>query len=198
MTKEKKEGGLYLAPMIPTVDGLQSYPADIVREMYINSDKTIEDLAREMNLPVATVELYSKSGMQTWYQLKQSRLGERLKYFLDVNVDNLMETHSHLEEMHFLTLVQFKGMQTFLKGYYLKHGHLFRVNEDGEMSLDTYGVPIPVPIPNAPKHFMALEGFLRLKEGTKQAMNHVFETTKKGDKPDVLDIDDYGIFEEKE
>lgn len=192
-----KDVEVHLDTNIATLDGKRDYPVDFVREFFINSDTSLEEMALQMKLPLNVVQAHARNGLQSWYKLKQDKLEARLKYFMDVNVDNLIETHSMLEEGHLLTLIQFKGTQQFLKEYYMRNGHLFRVNEDGEISMDAYGMPIPMPIPNTPKHFMALEGFFKLKDGTKKELNHLYETVKNAEKEDVVDVEAYNVFEKE-
>jgi hypothetical protein len=183
---------------IKTLDGTKEYPVDTVREQFINSDDTLETIALELNLPISIVQSHARQGMQSWYEMKNNHLAERLKYFMNLNVDNLVESHSVLEEGHWLTLAQIKGQQFFLKKYLEQYGHLFRVDEDGEISKDPYGAPIPMPLPNTPKHFMALEGFLKLKEGTKAALQQVQAVNEERRKPTVMDVEATGLFDEKE
>jgi len=197
MTIDKDGVNVYVENVLRSQDGKHEYPVDFVRELFINSDKNVEDLAVQLNLPLSVVEQHAKRGLQSWYQMKHVKFAERMRYFMDVNVDNLMETHSVLEDGHFLQLVQLKGMQLFLKNYYAARGHLFRVNEDGEISLDGYGLPIPLPLPNGPKDLLALEGLLKLKEGTKAAMNQIYQATQDAQKTDVVDVDSYGLFEKE-
>ena len=184
---------------IKTTDGKQEYPIDFVRNYFINSDESIEEVALQLNLPVALVQVHARQGLESWYKLKSDKLEARMRYFLSLNIDNLMETHSLLEDGHFLTLAQYKGVQEFLKQYLVKHGHLFAVDEQDVIRKDSYGMPIPLPLPNHPKHFMALEGFLKLKEGTKLAMNDLYEESKKQKKQsDVIDVESDEIFQESD
>lgn len=197
MKKKEETKSIYAGNEIATKDGTRTYPVDFVREYFVNTDKSVEELAIQLNLPTEVVEHHARQGMQSWYALKHEKLAERLAHFLNVNIDNLTETHSLLEDGHFLKIVQLKSQQEYLKGYYLKNGHLFRIEEDGEISKDSYGLPIPLPLPDSPKDFMVLEAFLKIKEGTKQALNQVYEQTKKDSKkPEVIDVDAY--FEEKD
>jgi hypothetical protein len=160
VARNKEEPAIYGSAIIKTTDGKAEFSIDSIRELYINSDKTLEELSIQMNLPVEVVKRHAEQGMQSWYKLKQDKFADRMKYFMTVNIDNLTETHSLLEDGHFLTIVQMKGLQERLKEHYMKHGHLFRVDGNGDICLDPYGMPITLPIPNSPKHFMALESCL--------------------------------------
>jgi hypothetical protein len=182
---------------IKTKDGLHEYPVDFVREYFINSDESLKDMAIQLNLPLAVVQLHAKQGMVSWYQLQEARMEERMTLFRLKDIDSLMSTHSYLDDAQFLTLAQYKGHMEFLKQYVLKHGHLFAVDDEGNIRYDSTGSPIYMPIPNTPKHFMAIEGFLRIKEGTKMAMNHLYEQSQKSkDKNEMIDIEDDPIFRE--
>ncbi len=181
------------------MDGKQDYPIDFVRKYFVNSDESIEEVAMQLSLPVELVQLHARQGMESWYKLKSDKLEERMKYFLTVNIDNLMETHSLLEDGHFLTLAQFKGLQEFLKQYLVANGHLWAMDDEGQIRKDSYGIPIHLPLPNTPKHFMALEGYLKLKEGTKMAMNHLHEERKNGKNTQgIIDVEDDDVFKEGE
>lgn len=189
---------VHISNVIKSLDGKVEYSVDFVRDRFMKSPDNLEQLATEMNLPVEVVKHHAMLGPISWMQLKQETLAKRLQHFANLDTEDLLETHSALEDGHFLTLAQLKMTQQFLKKYLDRYGHLWKVDETGEISLDPYGMPIPLPIPNSPKHFMALEGYLRLKEGTKQAMNHMYEQLKEKEKPTVIDIEEDDIFKETE
>lgn len=196
---KKEDGLIFSAPSIKTLDGQREVTVDQVRLAFINSDANIEEIAAQMNLPVATVRHYAEQGLEAWHELRQARLTARMNYFMNFDIDNVMETHSTLEDAHFLELIQIKDAQKFLKAYYLTNGHLYMM-VDGEIKLDNYGMPIPMPLPNTPKHLMQLEGVMKLKETTKQFMNNLHEVSKKEGKKDIeiIDVDNYGIFDKEE
>lgn len=193
MSRKKKvpppEPTVHTTDIVPTKSG--NYSLDFVKHLFINSDLSVDELASQMNVSVDVIKHHAKQGLKNWYDLKKENFPARMRHFIESDLDNLVETHSALDDGHWLTIVQIKGYQQFLKDYFAKNGHLFRLNEDGEISMDTYGMPIPLPLPNTPKHFMALEAFLKMKEGTKAALNQVFEESKKGTQSDVVDVKDF-------
>ncbi len=197
MTKKKPEAAIYEPTALVANDG-KEYAIDYVRELFINSDKSVEDLAVQLNMPVEVVEAQARKGLRSWYKLKQDKLETRMQYFLDVNIDNLMETHSILEDGHLLQIIQMKGTQDFLKAYYAKNGHLFMIKEDGEIATDAYGMPIPLPLPTGPKQLLALDGLLKLKDGTKREMNHIYEAAKEAKKNAQVNVESYDIFDSKD
>lgn len=181
---------------IKTTDGKHEYPVDFVREFFINSDKNLEDMALQLNLPVPVVQLHARQGMVSWYQLQEARMEERMTLFRLKDIDSLMGTHSHFEDKHFIALAQQKGLDEWYKQYLTKHGHLFAVDEQDNIRHDSYGVPILLPVLNS-KHLIGFDGLMKLKENTKMAMNHLYEETQRNkNEPEVLDIDDDPIFRE--
>jgi hypothetical protein len=198
MSKKDKKDNVTHIPntgLIPASDG-KKYTSDFVKHCFINSDSSIEEIASQMNLSVELVKYHANQGLKSWYDLKKEHFPIRLQTFMESDLDNLVETHAALDDGHWLTIVQMKSYQEFLKNYYAKNGHLFRMNEDGEISMDTYGLPVLLPLPNTPKHFMALEGYLKMKEGTKGALNQIQERYKTEGKTEIIDVD--GFFKDEE
>ena len=194
MTKRPPEAPVIYQPTSITATDGKVYAIDDVREAFINSEGNIEELALQLNIPPKTIEAYARHGLKSWFKMKQDKLENRMQYFLDVNIDNLMETHSVLEEGHLLQIIQMKGTQDFLKHYYLKHGHLFLVDSEEQIAVDAYGMPIPLPLPTGPKQLMALDGLLKLKDGTKKEMNLIHDQIKESRKKQDIRVDDLDIF----
>lgn len=198
MSKKSKDNNVTRIPstgLIPATDG-KRYTADFVKHCFINSDSSIEEIASQMNLSVELVKYHANQGLKSWYDLKKEHFPIRLQTFMESDLDNLVESHSVLDDGHWLTIVQMKSYQQVLKDYYAKHGHLFRMNDDGEITKDTYGLPVLLPLPNSPKFFIALESYLKMKEGTKGALNQIQERYKTEGKTEVIDVD--AFFEDKE
>jgi hypothetical protein len=189
--------------VVKTLNKDKEYPVDILRKLYINTDETLEQIAREFSMPLDQLELMAKSEEKSWHQLKEETKHDRLEYFRAIAEDNGIETISVVEELHLVTIVDMRSKINFLKKYYKEHGDLYARNSEKEILLDGRGQPISLSIPNSVKDLLSLQGILKLKDESRESVKKLMASDPaprkiSNNQENVIDVSQYGIFKDDE
>lgn len=180
--------------IIPAKDTGKDYPVDILREIYIKTDKTLEQLAKEYNLPMSLLSRYAKTGLKSWDTLKEEYASRRFEAFLKARDDALVETQSVVQRLETLHLMRLHLRMAEIEDHFKLYGDFFMRDSEGEIIRDGSGQGLEISIPS--KHALdILKSIAEMREGNGRLLETSMENKgRKKKKGPQIDIDSYGLF----
>jgi hypothetical protein len=173
--------------LIRSCDGRVRYKLAHLRSLYVLCHDTPEEFSEKFNLDIEAVNRAIREG---GWEVLRGKYNEG-----DVNA-LLRATREKLQDLYENEIAQF-DLQTFqerqqveaLLQHRARFGDLFMHDPiTGDVKLDVYGQPIPLPLPNTPgrthakiKSFELLEGLTRCLAAIKHE-----ESVRTGSNPELL------------
>lgn len=176
------------------------YSVDLLKRVYINSDITLEQLAKEYDLPLSVLTRYAKSGAKSWHTLQKECMERRIQTLQESRGDLLIEKQSTVQRMENLFLMRLNMRMADIEHHFKTYGDFYVRDAEGEILRDGRGQPIELILPVSTKELLSLKGLEDAREtnhkllGENQAVKQLGDgKTKNQDGWDgeTLDIDDY-------
>ena len=123
----------------------KEYPVDMLREVYIKSNKSIKRIAREYNLSPKLVEKYVKAGK--WDELRSKYQHHWVEMIANSLRNNLQAYVNVSERLETLKLMEIQQQLDDIEEHFTKWGDFFQRDENGEIVRDSYGQPKRVKFP---------------------------------------------------
>lgn len=175
---------------------------EVIKNEYICTGATPEELARKFNLPVASMHTFiSENKLDV---LRAAHIKHGLTQLQNVQLhqaEKLMTLDNQFKKMR---LLQIEKMLEDFMAYYSKHSHFYKVHPNTlEILKDTNGMPIQIKLPNVSSEIASLKEAVSLSEGLKQMLGHIdsiINTPKDTENAgtDVIDVTQYNeLFKKK-
>lgn len=157
------------------------YPVDILKEVYIKTDKTLEQLSKEYNLPIGILQRYARTGLSDWEKLRAEYQMQRFEAFLKAREDSLMETQSAVQRLETLHLMSLHLKMAEIEEHFKTHGDFFVRDSEGEIMRNGFGQPIELFLPST-KALGVLKSLAELREVNGQLLQTAIENQSKKQK----------------
>ena len=184
--------------LIPNKEKTKEYPLDVLKELYIRTDFTIERMSQELRLPVARLERIARSGLNNWHRLKAEFQETRLEVLSADFDENLIEKQSIVQRLEKITLMEIAHRIAEIEAHYKKHGDFFARDVEDVIIRDGKGHAIRLLLPNTPRELLSLKGLEEAKITNVtliQARLDSIQDKAKHSLETIVDVDSYGLFE---
>jgi len=149
---------------IKSISAKKSYPVDLLKEAYIKSDKTLDRLCKEYDLPLSIVTKYVETGK--WDALREHYRERMQNTIRDTRTDLISDVQSTAQRMETLKLMRLNISAAEAEAHFIKHGDFYiRDASTGKILRDTFGRPYEIKIPGDKNDFEMLERMVRVREG---------------------------------
>lgn len=170
----------------------KDYPVDIVRDIYIKSDYTLERLAQEYQLPLSQLERIARTGTMNWHVLKQKYEEVRLQTLANKHQDTLIEKQSTLQRMEELNIMRINVRLAEIEAHFKKYGDFFVRTVDEKIMRDGKGQAIELFFPTGQRDLLTLKILADIKE--ENGARIVSKKAQSKEDKKTIDIDTYGLF----
>jgi len=162
---------------------------DMVRDIYIKNDTTLERMAQDYQLPKATLERLARSGEHSWNKLKIQHESRWLKVINERFDDSLKEKQSLVQRLEEISLMKMAYRIAEIEDHYKRYGDFFIRDESGEIIRDSRGQALELKLPNDPKDLMILKGLEEAKITNMRLLSERLEMREEAQKAEAMDVD---------
>jgi len=156
---------------IKSLDKQKTYPVDLIKELYIHSDKGLSEWARDLGVSADYLERVARTGAKNWHDAKKEIQLKRVEGFREVSTDILVERQSLAQKLEIFTLMEIRFRLQEIQEHFEKYGHFYMVAEDGQIVKDGKGQNMRLSLPNSQRDLLSLRAIEDLRLSNQTLLN---------------------------